>query len=840
MEIATLLPLLLGIAWLVPLASFVAILFLGNRMGPHGKFAANVATAAIGSSLALSVVALGLWLGYHPPVALSHGDHGEDHAVRSDSLLHLTSYTEKSAVQGGVGGHGAQEPHDTEHHGSKGHGDGHGEEEGLALAGPVAYSGDWYTLYAGGSLRLSIGWYIDSITVLMFVVVTLIATCIHVYAAGYMHDELHPVTDAEVQLASGGPLTRAGRFHRFFQALSLFCFSMLGIVIAGNLAMVFVFWELVGICSWFLIGFYFERHSASTAANKAFIVNRVGDFGMLIGLMALWGGLGTLHFGSSADPTTGDAQPGLFELVRPAAHDHQQEVPDGLVEFAAANEVAGLASGQSDQKAVRREVAAAVPGWREEGYGRWLLFIAGIGIFCGCVGKSAQVPLFVWLPDAMEGPTPVSALVHSATMVAAGVYLVGRFYPVLTPDVLLVIAYVGGITLFIAATIAVTANDIKRVLAYSTVSQLGYMMLALGVGGWVAGLFHLVTHAFFKSLLFLCSGSVIHACHTNDMRKMGGLLKVMPYTAWTMLIGCLAIIGAGIPFVIGLSGYYSKDAILAQALLFARLNPSHGILYLAVAGGAFITAFYMFRLWFMTFAGSPRDHHVAEHAHESPKVMTVPLVVLAVFAVISGWGLPSGFGVAGLLEQSRPAGTAVAVSTDAILGAVSLPAEHDSHAGDIHVIATLTAFLTATAGVLLAALMYLKPLVSPAGLARLAGPAYTFLVNRWYVDELYHSVFVVPTLQLARLVSGIDKIFIDGLINGLAWAARQVAGIDAWFDRTVVDGLVNAAGRITWNTGIEMRRLQTGRLRQYVMFIVVGTVAIFVLATLLFRTSLAG
>ena len=840
MEIATLLPLLLGIAWLVPLASFVAILFLGNRMGPHGKFAANVATAAIGSSLALSVVALGLWLGYHPPVALSHGDHGEDHAVRSDSLLHLTSYTEKSAVQGGVGGHGAQEPHDTEHHGSKGHGDGHGEEEGLALAGPVAYSGDWYTLYAGGSLRLSIGWYIDSITVLMFVVVTLIATCIHVYAAGYMHDELHPVTDAEVQLASGGPLTRAGRFHRFFQALSLFCFSMLGIVIAGNLAMVFVFWELVGICSWFLIGFYFERHSASTAANKAFIVNRVGDFGMLIGLMALWGGLGTLHFGSSADPTTGDAQPGLFELVRPAAHDHQQEVPDGLVEFAAANEVAGLASGQSDQKAVRREVAAAVPGWREAGYGRWLLFIAGIGIFCGCVGKSAQVPLFVWLPDAMEGPTPVSALVHSATMVAAGVYLVGRFYPVLTPDVLLVIAYVGGITLFIAATIAVTANDIKRVLAYSTVSQLGYMMLALGVGGWVAGLFHLVTHAFFKSLLFLCSGSVIHACHTNDMRKMGGLLKVMPYTAWTMLIGCLAIIGAGIPFVIGLSGYYSKDAILAQALLFARLNPAHGILYLAVAGGAFITAFYMFRLWFMTFAGSPRDHHVAEHAHESPKVMTVPLVVLAVFAVISGWGLPSGFGVAGLLEQSRPAGTAVAVSTDAILGAISLPAEHDSHAGDIHVIATLTAFLTATAGVLLAALMYLKPLVSPAGLARLAGPAYTFLVNRWYVDELYHSVFVVPTLQLARLVSGIDKIFIDGLINGLAWAARQVAGIDAWFDRTVVDGLVNAAGRITWNTGIEMRRLQTGRLRQYVMFIVVGTVAIFVLATLLFRTSLAG
>ena len=840
MEIATLLPLLLGIAWLVPLASFVAILFFGNRMGPHGKFAANVATAAISSSLVLSVVALGVWLGHHPPVALSHGDHGDSHAVRAESSVRLVSYAEKPSGQEGAAGHGDGEHHAAEHHRSEDHSVGHGHENGGELAEPVAYAGDWYTLYSGGSLRLSIGWYIDSITVLMFVVVTLIATCIHVYAAGYMHDELHPVTDAEVHLASGGPLNRPGRFHRFFQALSLFCFSMLGIVIAGNLAMVFVFWELVGICSWFLIGFYFERHSASTAANKAFIVNRVGDFGMLIGLMALWGGLGTLHFGSSVDPATGSDRPGLFEMVRPAAHDHLQVVPDGLVAFAAASEVAGLAAGKADQQDVHGEVAAAVPGWRQAGYGRWLLFIAGVGIFCGCVGKSAQVPLFVWLPDAMEGPTPVSALVHSATMVAAGVYLVGRFYPVLTPDVLLVIAYVGGITLFIAATIAVTANDIKRVLAYSTVSQLGYMMLALGVGGWVAGLFHLVTHAFFKSLLFLCSGSVIHACHTNDMRKMGGLLKVMPYTAWTMLIGCLAIIGAGVPFVIGLSGYYSKDAILAQALLFARLNPAHGILYVAVAGGAFITAFYMFRLWFMTFAGNPRDHHVAEHAHESPRVMTMPLVVLALFAVIAGWGLPSGFGVAGLLEQSRPAGTAAAVSTDAILGAISLPAEHDSHAGDIHVTATLTAFLTAAAGVLLAALMYLKPLVSPAVVARLAGPAYAFLVNRWYVDELYHAVFVMPTLRLARFISGIDKGLIDGLINGLAWAARQVAGIDAWFDRTVVDGLVNAAGRITWTTGIEMRRLQTGRLRQYVMFIVVGTVAIFVLATLLFRTSLAG
>tara|TARA_E500000331_G_scaffold356953_1_gene416914 strand:+ start:58 stop:1905 length:1848 start_codon:yes stop_codon:yes gene_type:complete len=615
---------------------------------------------------------------------------------------------------------------------------------------------------------------------------------------------------------------------------------MLGIVIAGNLAMVFIFWELVGICSWFLIGFYFERHSASTAANKAFIVNRVGDFGMLIGLMALWGGLGTLHFGDSVSSATGQVEPGLFELVRPAENHHEQQVPDGLVAFAAADQIEKMAAANPSRSELRREVAAAVPGWREQGYGRWLLFVAGLGIFCGCVGKSAQVPLFVWLPDAMEGPTPVSALVHSATMVAAGVYLVGRFFPVLTPDVLLVIAYTGGLTLFIAATIAVTATDIKRVLAYSTVSQLGYMMLALGVGGWVAGLFHLITHAFFKSLLFLCSGSVIHACHTNDMRKMGGLLKVMPYTGWTMLIGCLAIIGAGVPFVLGFSGYYSKDAILAQALLFSRTNPQHSILYVAVAGGAFITAFYMFRLWFMTFAGAPRDQHVFEHAHESPRVMTAPLVALAVFAVVAGWALPGGLGVESLLEQSRPAGTAETITTAGILGSITLPAEHESHVGAIHVTATLTAFLTALAGVLLAAAMYLKPLVSPAAVAHAARPIYTFLVHRWYVDELYNVLFVLPALGVARFISAIDTQVIDRFINSLAWIARQIASVDAWFDRVVVDGIVNVAGSVTWKAGLELKRVQTGNLRQYVMFIVVGTVAIFVLATLLFRTSFAG
>jgi len=805
MDLSAHLPQLLGLAWLMPLASFVLILFFGPKMGPHGRNAAWVATAAIVTSLVLSLVAFVSWLGAHPVVESAHGDHGAAHAGD---------------------------------HADAGHGDGSGHDTGPGAAHaavPVASSGDWYTLYEGGRLKLSIGWYIDSLTILMFVVVTFIATCIHVYASGYMHDELHDVTDHEVHLADGGHLHRPGRFPRFFQALSLFCFSMLGIVIAGNLAMVFIFWELVGICSWFLIGFYYERKSASTAANKAFIVNRVGDFGMLIGLMALWGALGTLHF---ADSTTtapdGRAvtEPGLFSLFRPAEAGHALRIPDGMVTFAAADRVAHTAAG---------EVAAKVDIWRAEGFGRWLLFVAGVGIFCGCVGKSAQFPLFVWLPDAMEGPTPVSALVHSATMVAAGVYLVGRFYPVLSPDVLLVIAYVGAITLFIAATIALVANDIKRVLAYSTVSQLGYMMLALGVGGWVAGLFHLVTHAFFKSLLFLCSGSVIHACHTNDMRKMGGLARVMPYTAGTMLVGCLAIIGAGIPFVIGLSGYYSKDSILAQALSFAQANPRHAILFYAVAGGAFLTAFYMFRLWFMTFAGAPRDHHVADHAHESPQVMVMPLVVLAILAVVAGWTLPGGFGIANLLEQSRPAGTAETAAGGFAFGqTLTIPAEHLSHGEPFHAIATWTAFGTALGGVLLAAAMYLWRVISPAAVATACRPVYTFLANRWYFDELYDALFVVPVHGLAAAASGVDRGLIDPLINGLAWVTRQVAGIDAWIDRTLVDGLVNATARATWAAGLELKKLQTGSLRQYVMFIVAGTVALFVLASMFFRASLAG
>jgi NADH-quinone oxidoreductase subunit L len=572
-------------------------------------------------------------------------------------------------------------------------------------------------------------------------------------------------------------------------------------VIAGNVAMVFVFWELVGICSYFLIGFYIERKSASNAANKAFIVNRVGDFGMIIGLMVLIGTLGTFAFGDVDHDHSGQIEAterGIFSQVRTSENHHALATPVAMTQAA---------------------------GSERGGY--WLLVIAGLGIFCGCVGKSAQFPLHVWLPDAMEGPTPVSALVHSATMVAAGVYLVGRFYPAFAVEVLLTIAVIGCITLFLAATIAITATDIKRVLAYSTVSQLGYMMFALGVGGWAAGLFHLITHAFFKSLLFMCSGSVIHATHTNDMTKMGGLRKKMPWTAYTMLAGCLAIMGAGIPFSIGLSGHYSKDAILAQALSFQSSNPQFLWMFLVAAGGAAITAFYMFRLWFLTFAGEPRDHHIYDHAHESPRVMYVPLVILAVLAVSVGWPV---VGVQALIEQARPAGTAAA-ATGVLLTNIHHPSEHDSHIDKFHTPAEIVAFATAMSGFGLALVFYGLRILDASEVKRQFRPIYEFLVHKWYFDELYNFLFVQPTLFVSRRVAEFDKTMIDGFIDRLAGAARLVAGLDDLIDRYIVDGVVNALSGWIYSVGNWFHGAETGRIRQYVMFIVVGTVGMFVLIT---------
>jgi len=629
------------IAWLLPLASFVLILFFGKHMGPAGKLAGYLATGAIATSCLLSMFAMfGVWLPNHPLAAVAHDaghdDSGQHHNqdargdqdVRGNSSAHTVgsgpaglvpakfAALESGHVESGKAG-APLVGKGSEWSDSEGTGP---DATAHANNGPPQYyTGDWYALAVFGKLKLTIGYYIDTLTVAMFCMVTLIASCVHLYSTGYMHDELHDFTDPEVTLSDGSLLRRQGRYYRFFQYLSLFSFSMLGVVISGNMAMVFVFWELVGICSYFLIGFYIERDSASNAANKAFIVNRIGDFGMLIGMMALWASFGTFAFGDKQDakgtilrvaeagPSQGTpVEPGIFSRIRTPENHYQLKPSVGLTTEAVRGQVGPKVLAQiaeNDHVEGDRAVTDAVAQLKDKQSTsrsiQWLLLIAGVGIFSGCVGKSAQFPLHIWLPDAMEGPTPVSALVHSATMVAAGVYLVGRFYPVFTPETLLVIAYVGSITLFMAATIAMTATDIKRVLAYSTVSQLGYMILALGLGGWLAGIFHLMTHAFFKGLLFLCSGSVIHAVHTNEMTEMGGLRKKMPITAYTMLVGCLAIIGAGIPLSgIGFSGFYSKDAIIEQAWSYGQFNPKHVFLKIAPVAAAFITAFYMFRLWY--------------------------------------------------------------------------------------------------------------------------------------------------------------------------------------------------------------------------------------------------
>jgi NADH-quinone oxidoreductase subunit L len=914
MDTGVLLSWLLGIAVLLPLASFVLILLFGPTMGKGGRQAGVCATGAILISCLLSFVALGIWLWHHPPAVAEHGGHAADQVQAdaaqptSDSAAHAAA--DGASAHAGTQG-GSEEP-----------------SEGHELAEPPAYFREVYTLGKFVDRSISISVYIDALTIGMFAMVTLIATCIHFYAIGYMHDELSKgYVDHQITTASGSHLHRPGRFHRFFQFLSLFCFSMLGLVLAGNIAMTFVFWELVGICSYFLIGFYVERHSASTAANKAFIVNRVGDFGMIVGLMALWGSLGTFTFGGPD---------GIFAQVRPGPS-HQLIVPDGMVKAGAPEQVAQVVRAlgpEADDQTRSAAIAAQIPNWRaadDPGQpgraGRWLLIVAGVGIFCGCVGKSAQFPLQVWLPDAMEGPTPVSALVHSATMVAAGVFLVARFYPVFAPEVLLVIAIIGAITLLLAATIAIVATDIKRVLAYSTVSQLGYMMLALGLGGWLAGVLHLFTHAFFKSLLFMCSGSVIHAVHTNELSEMGGLRKKMPWTAYTMLVGCLAIAGAGLPFTIsiagqdlgmGLSGYFSKDAILEQALSFRAQNSGWGTLFFVVAaGGAAITAFYMFRLWYLAFAGKPRDAERYDHAHESPPVMYRPLVLLALLAVSVAWGplhaivgailalilfvvlkfrtrataaaahADAGHGrehpsherhghehtqgghghgshghsavsdplnvsiglallmlvigvlwlpfphitLSNLLEQARPAGTLA--TQHGTLTSLVWPNEHDSHAPEIKVPATWIAFATALGGFLLSTMFYGLRKLDPAEAQRAFAPVYRFLIHKWWFDELYDYLFVRPAHVVADWAARLDRSVIDGLIDGLAKFVRVFANYwDRIADRGLVDGFVNRLASVTYDMGLNLRRAQTGSLRQYVMFIVIGTVVIFAIASI--------
>ncbi len=625
----------------------------------------------------------------------------------------------------------------------------------------VGVSIPWLRL---GTQAVNFGVHIDSLTIVMFTMVAVVASCIFVYSIGYMH---------------GDP-----RFPRFFTYLSLFGFSMLGLVLSDSLIGLFIFWELVGVCSYFLIGFWFEKPSASNAAKKAFIVNRVGDFLFLIGIATMLGTTGAVTL------------EGVFSQVRQGAFAGHQA----------------------------------------------LLTFAGICLFFGAVGKSAQFPLHVWLPDAMEGPTPVSALIHAATMVAAGVYLVGRIFPILTPTALLFVAYIGGITLIGSALIAIVMTDIKRVLAYSTISQLGYMILALGVGGWVAGLFHLITHACFKALLFLGSGSVIHGCHgEQDIRKMGRLHGKMPITSITFLIATLAI--AGVPLF---SGFYSKDAILASALGFSWTHRVHGLLFILPAVAAAITAFYMLRLYLLTFWTKARDEHVHQHAHESPKVMWVPLAVLAVLTICVGWfgRMPerhslgegryeykNGRGLVGLIAEAQPQWAVSWQMQEAGHVHVSAPGvsreeadAEEAHAEhSFHLMAMAIATCAMLAGVLMAWLVYAKELISAAKAAQVLAPLHKLLLNKFYFDELYRATFVEGVLKLAAFGKWFDKTILDGLADGSArWVAKTAFFSGLTLDNRGVDGLVNGVAQAALAGGNVARMGQTGRVRNYVLALTTG------------------
>ncbi len=617
---------------------------------------------------------------------------------------------------------------------------------------------DWLNL---GTRIIPAGILLDHLTIVMLVVVTLVSALVYLFSIGYMHGDV--------------------RYGRYFSYLLLFTTSMLGLVLANNLLVLYIFWELVGLSSYLLIGHWFERDTAAKAALKAFIVTRIGDIGMLFGILLIYFHLGTFDYEA------------IFQAV--------------------AN---GTLAGK-------------------------IRVLAGLGIFLGAMGKSAQFPLHVWLPDAMEGPTPISALIHAATMVAAGVYLVGRMFLIFDPTVLLIIAYLGCFTALFAATIAVVMDDMKKVLAYSTISQLGYMMLGLGVGSYVAGLFHLTTHASFKALLFLGSGSVIHALGTQSMREMGGLRKKMPVTTVTFLIGTLAI--AGCPFF---AGFYSKDAIIGSALAFGMHHPQHLALFLVSVFTAGLTAFYMFRLFFKTFTGIPRDQEKFHHAHESPLVMTIPLVVLAFLSIVSGYGgwfqkynpapelstyeaqqvAEHASHVQSAASSSFAANSLVPAATAVVEHGAEEIADEEELEHRAHLGAMVASTLFGALGFFLAYLMFFKRRLSSAAIIQRFRAVYTVLLNKYYIDDFFHAVLVRTLHAVVWLVGVFDKYVIDGLVNFSGLATRFTSWLIGKFDNIAVDGAVNGTA---WTTGIlgEILSLsQTGRIRNYLLFIVLGIVTL--------------
>jgi NADH-quinone oxidoreductase subunit L len=580
------------------------------------------------------------------------------------------------------------------------------------------------------------------------------------------------IVSAFVHLFSIGYMAGDVRYSRYFGFLGLFSFSMLGIVLTNNFFTMYVSWELVGLSSYLLIGHWYEKKSGADAGKKAFIVNRIGDIGFFTGIMILFTMYHTFNFDR------------IFSAIG----------------------------------------AGSIPFGSE----KWLT-AAGLLVFAGAVGKSAQFPLHVWLPDAMEGPTPVSALIHAATMVAAGVYLIARTYAMMTADALLVIAYVGVITAVIGATIAIVQTDIKRVLAYSTISQLGYMMLGLGVGAYSAGMFHLMTHAWFKAGLFLGSGSVIHAMHNalheagdhhtdaQDIRNMGGLRKRMPITFWTFLIFTLAI--SGVPFT---SGFLSKDEILAGTLAFGSLSGHYllPILGYLVAG---LTAFYMFRLVILTFFGDHADSHRLEHVQESGKVMAIPLIVLAVLSVFIFYSLKPFGASSGWYFQyvERPA-SVVPLALQGVSVAAFEEAIHN-----VHILGILLSLFVAGLGILLAYTTYYWKRISADEVAARLAPIYTFLQRKWYFDELYHAAVVRVTIGVSRVLRWFDDRAIDGLVNGAAFVTRISSSTSGRFDNVVIDGMVNLIAYITGFFGLVLRKVQTGKVQTYIVFVILGVMVFF-------------
>ena len=589
-----------------------------------------------------------------------------------------------------------------------------------------------------GQFVVRVGLLLDPLSTVMLLVVTGVGFLIHVYSIGYMAHE--------------------GGYYRFFGYMNLFLFSMLLLVLADNYLLMFAGWEGVGLCSYFLIGFYFERRSAADAGKKAFVVNRIGDAGFLLGVMLIAVTFGTLN----------------FQQVTTAARSGQLAVGSGVV------------------------TAICL-----------LLFV-------GATGKSAQIPLYVWLPDAMEGPTPVSALIHAATMVTAGVYMVARSSAlyVLAPAALGVVAAIGAATAIWAASMGLVQNDIKRVLAYSTVSQLGYMFLACGVGAFGAGIFHLMTHAFFKALLFLGAGSVIHALGgEQDIRKMDGLWRKIPITFATFLAATLAI--SGVP---GFSGFFSKDEIIWNSISSPYGHTALWVVGWVTAG---LTALYMFRLLFMTFFGKSRGAPEAQHhLHESPWSMLIALIVLGTLSVIGGY-------------VNWPVEFFGHFLAPVFANPLALHGERYSHGLEMGLM--MGTILIVLVGVAVAYWMYIRKPELPGHLAEAVAPAYELVLNKYYVDELYDAMAVNRVKNLGNLLAAFDQGVVDAGVNGLGGATRLTADLSRLYDKWVVDGLVNVAAFGVKLLSYPARVIQTGRVQSYAWMITLGALILMAFYILHFR-----